>query len=61
MNNTEYICVSVTNDNETNSDPAYIIIAGEQSHVKYIHVLYICAYILKIHICIRSCCYVACT
>ena len=29
VNNTEYICVSVTNDGETSSDPAYIIIAGE--------------------------------
>ena len=29
MNNTEYICVSQTNDGETDSDPAYIIIAGE--------------------------------
>ena len=33
LNNTEYICVSQTNDGETRSDPAYIIIAGEQSHV----------------------------
>ena len=29
VNNTEYICVSSTNDGETSSDPAYIIIAGE--------------------------------
>ena len=29
VNNTEYICVSLTIDGETNSDPAYIIIAGE--------------------------------
>ena len=30
VNNTEYICVSQTNDGETSSDPAYIIIiAGE--------------------------------
>ena len=30
VNNTEYICVSTTNDGETSSDPAYIIIfAGE--------------------------------
>ena len=31
VNNTEYICVSVTNDGETRSDPAYIIIAGEHT------------------------------
>ena len=29
VNNTEYICLSTTNDGETSSDPAYIIIAGE--------------------------------
>ena len=29
VNNTEYICISATNDGETTSDPAYIIIAGE--------------------------------
>ena len=29
VNNTEYICVSLTNGNETSSDPAYIIIVGE--------------------------------
>ena len=30
VNNTEYICVSLNDDdNETNSDPTYIIIAGE--------------------------------
>ena len=29
VNNTEYICASVTNDGFINSDPAYIIIAGE--------------------------------
>ena len=31
VNNTEYICVSTTNDGETSSDPAYIIIAGEHT------------------------------
>ena len=31
VNNTEYICLSFTNDGETSSDPAYIIIAGEYS------------------------------
>ena len=36
VNNTEYICVSQTNDGITFSDPAYIIIAGEQ---------YICTHI----------------
>ena len=30
VNNTEYICVSQTNDDSALSDPAYIIIAGEQ-------------------------------
>ena len=34
VNNTEYICVSQTNDGKTRSDPAYIVIAGE----------YICMY-----------------
>ena len=29
VNNTEYICVSLANDGETSSDPAYVIIAGE--------------------------------
>ena len=28
-NNTEYICVSQTNNGDINSDPAYIIIAGK--------------------------------
>ena len=32
VNNTEYVCVSLTSDGETNSDPAYIIIAGEDFH-----------------------------
>ena len=37
VNNTEYICVSLlTNDGETSSDPAYVIIAGEYVHIKYI-------------------------
>ena len=31
VNNTEYICISTTNDGETGSDPAYIIIAGEHT------------------------------
>ena len=29
VNNTEYICVSLTSDGDTSSNPAYIIIAGE--------------------------------
>ena len=29
MDNTEYICVSATNDGDVSSDPAYIIMAGE--------------------------------
>ena len=28
VNNTEYICVSATNEGETHSNPAYIIIVG---------------------------------
>ena len=32
VNNTEYICLSTTNDGEIRSDPAYIIIAGEHMH-----------------------------
>ena len=31
VNNTEYICVSQTNDGSDLSDPAYIIIAGKCS------------------------------
>ena len=31
VNNTEYICVSLTNDGETRSQPSYIIIAGEHT------------------------------
>ena len=30
VNNTEYICVALTNDGETLSDPAYIIVAGKR-------------------------------
>ena len=37
MNNTEYICVSQTNDGETISDPVYVIIAGECN--KYIFLI----------------------
>ena len=29
VNNTEYVCVSMVNDVETISEPAYVIIAGE--------------------------------
>ena len=36
VNNTEYICVSQTNDGSILSDPAYIIIAGEQYAHTYI-------------------------
>ena len=39
VNNTEYICVSQTNDGSTLSDPAYIIIAGEQYAHTYILIL----------------------
>ena len=42
MNNTEYVCISQTNNGDDNSDPAYIIIAGEQSHVN----AYMCLYII---------------
>ena len=48
VNNTEYICVSQTNDGETSSDPAYIIIAGERSCVNTYTCMYACK--LKIHI-----------
>ena len=40
VNNTEYICVSQTNDGDIISDPSYIIIAGE----------YACSYICMIYI-----------
>ena len=33
VNNTEYICVSLTNDGTTSSDPAYIIIASASEYV----------------------------
>ena len=29
INNTEYVCVSITNDGDVSGDPAYIIIIGE--------------------------------
>ena len=29
VNNTEYICASLSNDGDTRSNPAYIVIAGE--------------------------------
>ena len=32
VNNTEYICVSSTNDSVTRSSPAYVVIAGEYVH-----------------------------
>ena len=35
VNNTEYICVSLTNDGETRSDPAYIIIAGNYVDIMF--------------------------
>ena len=37
VNNTEYICVSLTNNILFNSDPVYIIIAGE--YVLYMYVI----------------------
>ena len=37
MNNTEYICVSLTIDGDDISDPAYIIIAGEYVNIKYLY------------------------
>ena len=36
VNNTEYICVSTTDDGDTISDPAYVIIAGEYVHTCYV-------------------------
>ena len=42
VNNTQYVCASVTLNGETRSDPAYIIIAGEYSHNAY---TYVCTYI----------------
>ena len=36
VNNTEYICVSVTIDREIRSDPAYVIIAGEYVYTCYL-------------------------
>ena len=47
VNNTEYICASTTNDGETSSDPAYIIIAGEYFRLA-LHILninYVCIYL----------------
>ena len=37
MNNTEYICLSLTNDGSALSDPAYVIIAGEQYARTYVY------------------------
>ena len=42
VNNTEYICVSQTNDDDTTSDPAYIFVASE---LKYIIFVYVCHYL----------------
>jgi len=39
VNNTEYICLSLTNDGSFGSDPAYIIIAGEYD--KYVISMYL--------------------
>ena len=36
VNNTEYICVFLVRDGKITSDPAYIIIAGECVHYKYL-------------------------
>ena len=44
VNNTEYICVSTTNDGDVSSDPAYIIIAGECKNVYLTCHTYICTY-----------------
>ena len=43
VNNTEYICVSQTNDGKTRSDPAYIVIAGEYIciHSIYMNMLFL--------------------
>ena len=41
VNNTEYICVSQTNDGDTSSNPAYIIIAGEYACMQYIIIMYV--------------------
>ena len=34
VNNTEYVCVSSTNDGDVSSDPANLIIAGEYMYVR---------------------------
>ena len=40
VNNTEYICVSTTNDGDVSSDPAYIIVlAGEHTHIQLVYVI----------------------
>ena len=53
VNNTEYICVSQTNDGSDISDPAYIIIAGEECAYTYVRMyLYICMHVRITHTCL---------
>ena len=63
VNNTEYICLSLTSNNVTSSDPAYIFIAGEQSHVNTYTCMYVCIQTQNtkyIYVCMHTCCYVVC-
>ena len=58
VNNTEYICLSTNNYSVLISDPAWIIIAGEDLHViccvVHITLLRINDYIIWEHICQKS-------
>ena len=50
VNNTEYICVSQTNDGSDISDPAYIIIAGEECAYTHVHMYLKCELPKQIYI-----------
>ena len=41
VNNTEYICVSLTNDGVVSSDPSYIIIAGNYVNIRNVIFIFV--------------------
>ena len=41
LNNTEYICVSLTNDGVVSSDPSYIIIAGNYVNIRNVIFIFV--------------------
>ena len=48
VNNTEYICVSSTNDSTTRSNPAYVVITG-----KYVY-MYICSEVYYLNLAVKK-------